>query len=129
VSQNVAAMDDLLKARQNVAYGRELVANQRRIFERLKWKEADTTEAERTLAQYEQSQKTLENELKNLEKAAGITRQGRAPMTDRSELGRTAKAMVILAVIAVGITAITIGISRWDKWFQSDERRLINPTH
>jgi len=66
-------MNDLLKARQNVAYARELVANQRRIVERLKWEEGDTTGAERTLAQYEQSQKTLENELKNLEKAAGLT--------------------------------------------------------
>jgi len=122
-------MDDLLKARKSVAYARELVAKQRRIFERLKWKETDTTEAERTLAQYEQSQKRLENELKNLEKSAGLTCQGRAPMIDRSELVRTAKAMVALAVIAVGIVAITVGISRWDKWFQSDERRLINPTH
>jgi len=65
-------MDDLLKARKKVAYARERVAHQERIVERLKRKKIDTSGAERTLAQYVQSQKTLENEVKNLEKAAAL---------------------------------------------------------
>ena len=67
-------MDDILKARQDLAYARELVANRRRIVERLKWEGADTKGAEQALERYEQSQKTFEDLLKNLEKPAGLAR-------------------------------------------------------
>jgi hypothetical protein len=48
-------------------------------------------------------------------------------MRDRGELVRTAKAMVALALISVGITAITIGVHRWDKWLSSEPRIMVQP--
>jgi cell division protein FtsB len=60
-------MGDIVKARQDLAYARALAANQRRIIERLKWERADIKGAERTLERYEQSQRTLEDEVKKLE--------------------------------------------------------------
>jgi len=48
-------------------------------------------------------------------------------MTDRGERLRTAKAMLILAFIAVGITAITVGVSRWGKLISNDPRIVIQP--
>jgi hypothetical protein len=46
-------------------------------------------------------------------------------MIDRSEVVRTAKAMLVLAFVAVGIAAITLGASRWSKWFSNDEPRIV----
>jgi hypothetical protein len=66
----VGAMDEILKARQDLSYARALVTNQRRIIERLKWEGSDAKGAERTLARYEQSQKSLEEHLSALEQAA-----------------------------------------------------------
>jgi len=59
-------MGDILKTRREIAYARELVANQRRVVERLKWEGADTTGAERALERYEQEQKALEDRLRTL---------------------------------------------------------------
>jgi hypothetical protein len=55
---------------------------------------------------------------------------GEATMIDRSELLRTIKALVICAVLAIGIAAITLSANRWSKWFPGDEpRTLILPQH
>jgi hypothetical protein len=77
--KNVAAMDELQKARQRFSYVQALVANQRRILERLKWEGADTRGAEQTLTQYEQSERALGDEVKKLEKGTVLGRRQGAP--------------------------------------------------
>jgi uncharacterized membrane protein YcaP (DUF421 family) len=46
---------------------------------------------------------------------------------DRGEMLRTAKAMLVLALVAAGIMAVTVGVSRWDKWLSSEPRIVIQP--
>jgi hypothetical protein len=46
-------------------------------------------------------------------------------MIDRGEVMRTVKAMLVLAFVAVAITAVTLGVSRWNKWVSSDEPRIV----
>ena len=48
-----------------------------------------------------------------------------ATMIDRSGMLRTVKAMVICAVLAICIAAITLSAGRWSKWFPGDEPRLL----
>jgi hypothetical protein len=48
-------------------------------------------------------------------------------MIDRSKLLRTAKAMLILAAVAVCITAITVSASRWSGWHSNEPRIVIQP--
>jgi hypothetical protein len=48
-------------------------------------------------------------------------------MIDRSKLLRTAKAMLILAAVAVCITAITVSASRWGGWHSNEPRIVIQP--
>jgi hypothetical protein len=50
-------------------------------------------------------------------------------MIDRREVMRTARAMLVLAFVAIGITAITLGVSRWNKWFSNDEPRNVIQPH
>ena len=45
-----------------------------------------------------------------------------APMIDRSELLRTTKAILILVVVFIGITAIVVGFS---KWTEGDGPRIV----
>jgi len=45
----MSRVDDILKARQDLAYARELVHSQRRMVEQLKWEGADKKGAERAL--------------------------------------------------------------------------------
>jgi NhaP-type Na+/H+ or K+/H+ antiporter len=46
-------------------------------------------------------------------------------MIDRSELLRTTKAILILAVVSVCITAVAVGVSKWSK---DDGPRIIIQT-
>ena len=36
-------------------------------------------------------------------------------MIDRSELLRTTKAILILVVVCIGVTAIAVGLSKWTR--------------
>jgi hypothetical protein len=57
-------------------------------------------------------------------------RNGEATMAAKRERLPTTKELLILAIVAVVITAITVGASNWDKWFSSnDPRILITPAH
>jgi hypothetical protein len=42
----------------------------------------------------------------------------------------TIKEFLVLAFVAIAITTVIVGVSRWGKWFPNNEPRvLIAPTH
>ena len=55
---------------------------------------------------------------------------GEATMAAWRDRLPTIKELLILAIVAVAIATMTVAASRWEKWFSSNEPRiLIAPAH